>query len=205
GDTLTASVLGSAVVKYNGSSTLPANAHAEALAAAGAVTFDSATSNGGSQVLHWTYHPGDVDLDFLQPGDTLTVTYQAAVSDGHGTSGIQPLTVTLVGNGAATVTGTSQDDNFVNVGGGATIFGQGGNDTFVFNPHFGSATIADFDVNRDTIEIDHSLFANVAAILESAKTVNGDTVITDAAHDTITLKGVTVAQLQNHQNDFHIV
>ena len=35
----------------------------------------------------------------------------------------------------------------------ATIFGDGGHDTFVFKPAFGSATIADFDVNNDTIEI----------------------------------------------------
>jgi len=203
GDTLTASVLGDAVIKYNGSTTLPASAHVQALADAGAISFDSVTSNGGSEVLHWSYHPGDVNLDFLNPGDTLAVTYQAQVSDGHGTSGSKALTVTLVGNGGATVNGTAQDDNFVNFGGGVTIFGKGGNDTFVFNPHFGSATIGDFDVNKDTIEIDHSLFASVAAILDSAKTVNGDTVITDAAHDTITLKGVTFAQLQQH--DFHIV
>jgi len=30
-------------------------------------------------------------------------------------------------------------------------------------------------------------------------------VITDPAHDTITLKGVTVAQLKDHMGDFHII
>ncbi|UFZ01661.1 VCBS domain-containing protein [Bradyrhizobium ontarionense] len=205
GDTLTASVLGNGVVKYNGSSSLPADAHVQALADAGAISFDSATSDGDTETLHWSYHPADVNLDFLKPGDTLTVTYQAEVSDGHGSSGTKALTVTLVGNGASTVNGTSQDDTFVNVGDGVTIFGKGGNDSFVFNPHFGSATIGDFDVNKDTIEIDHSLFASIEAILGAARTVNGDTIITDAAHDTITLKGVTVTQLQHHQNDFHIV
>lgn len=206
GDTLTASVLGSGVIKYNGAS-LPANAQVQALADAGAITFDSATSNGGSEVLHWNYHPADVNLDFLKPGDTLTVTYQAQVSDGHGTSGTKALTVTLVGDGASTVNGTDQDDNFVNVGGGVTIFGKAGNDTFVFNPHFGSATIGDFDTSKDTIEIDHSLFANINAIVAAAQSANNghDTVITDAAHDTLTLKGVTLEQFKAHHDGFHLV
>jgi hypothetical protein len=207
GDTLTASVLGDAIIKYNGSTSLPANAHVQALADAGAISFDSATSNGGSEVLHWTYHPGDVNLDFLTTGDTLTVTYQAEVSDGHGTSATQALTVTLVGAGGSTVNGTAEDDNFVNVGGGVTIFGKGGNDTFVFNPHFGSATIGDLDLTKDTVEIDHALFANIDALVASAESANNghDTVITDAAHETLTLKGVTLDQFKAHHDGFHLV
>ena len=206
-DALTALVHDNGVIEYNGGPSLPANAQVQALADAGAITFDSATSNGGSEVLHWDYHPADVNLDFLKPGDALTVTYQAVVSDGHGTSGTKALTVTLVGDGASTVNGTDQDDNFVNVGGGVTIFGKGGNDTFVFNPHFGSATLGDFDVNKDTIEIDRSLFANLDALVASAQSANNghDTVITDAAHDALTLKGVTLDQFKAHHDGFHLV
>jgi VCBS repeat-containing protein len=207
GDTLTASVIGDAIIKYNGSSHLPANVDVEALTDAGAVTFDSVTSDGKVDTLHWSYNPDNADLDFLEPGDTLTITYQAEVSDGHGSFGMQPLTVTIKGNGSQIVSGTAQNDTFDDVGGGGTIFGRGGNDTFVFNPHFGSATIADFNVSKDAIEIDHSLFRNVQDILAAAQPSNhgSDTVITDTAHDTITLKGVTIAQLTAHQNDFHFV
>ncbi|MGJ5175739.1 VCBS domain-containing protein [Bradyrhizobium oligotrophicum] len=207
GDTLTASVLGNGTILYNGSPTLPANAEVQTLADALAITFDSATSDGGSKVLHWKYHPADVNLDFLNPGDTLTVTYQAQVSDGHGGAATEALTVTLAGNGATTVNGTDQNDNFVNVGGGVTIFGKDGNDTFVFNPHFGSATIADFDVDKDVVQIDHSLFACVDAMVAAAQSAgNGhDTVITDAAHDTLTLKGVTLEQFKLHHEGFHLV
>ncbi|MGJ4892143.1 VCBS domain-containing protein [Bradyrhizobium sp. HKCCYLRH3099] len=207
GDTLTASVLGQGVVKYNGSSNLPENVHVDALASAAAITFDSATSDGHKEVLHWTYHPDAVNLDFLKPGDTLTVTYQAVVSDGHDTSATKPLTITLAGDGASTINGTGQDDNFVNVGGGVTIFGKGGNDTFVFNPHFGSATIGDLNLNKDIVEIDHSLFASVQAMVDAAQSANGgqDTVITDAAHDTLTLKGVTLDQFKAHHDGFHLV
>jgi len=74
----------------------------------------------------------------------------------------------------------------------------------VFNPHFGSATIGDFDVNNDAITIDHSFFANVSAFVAAAQqqaTSGPDTIITNG-HDTLTLTGVTFAQLQAHQNDF---
>ncbi|WP_316167325.1 MULTISPECIES: VCBS domain-containing protein [unclassified Bradyrhizobium] len=207
GDTLTASVVQNGVIKYNGLPSLPSNAHVQALADAHAITFDSAISDGGSEVLHWTYHPADVNLDFLNPGDTLTVTYQADVSDGRGGTATKALTVTLAGNGASTINGTDQNDNFVNVGGGVTIFGKDGNDTFVFNPHFGSATIGDFDLNKDIVELDHSLFASVEAMVAAAQSANGghDTVITDAVHDTLTLKGVTLDQFKAHHDGFHLV
>jgi fibronectin-binding autotransporter adhesin len=207
GDTLTAKAIGDATVKYNGSSHLPDNVDVDALIDKSAITFDHVTSDGKPDVLQWTYDPAGANLDFLKPGDTLTITYQAQVNDGHGGVDTQPLTITIKGNGSSVVNGTAQDDTFDHVGGGATIFGKGGNDTFVFNKGFGSATIGDFDANKDTIELDHSLFKSIQDILNSAHAANGghDTVITDAAHDTITLKGVMLAQLQHHQNDFHIV
>ncbi len=207
GDTLTASVTGDAVIKYNGSTSLPSGINVDALINPDAVTFDSVKADGGADVLHWTYNPTNPDLDFLKPGDTLTITFAAQVSDGHATAGDQPLTITLVGTGSSIVNGTPQNDTFAHVGGGVTIFGNGGNDTFVFNPNFGSATIGDFDLRNDTIDIDRTLFSNVAAILASAQPANSghDTIITDAAHDKIVLTGVTVSQLNAHQNDFHLV
>ena len=173
GDTLTASVTGNAVVDYDGSTALPSGVNVDALTDASTVTFDSVQTNGGSEVLDWTYNPGDANFDFLEPGDKLTLTFKAQITDGQVTVGDQPLTVTVIGggssaNGAAVVNGTPQNDTFVDVGGGATVFGKGGSDTFVFNKNFGSATIGDFDVNHDTINIDKSLFATVSALLSSA-------------------------------------
>ena len=54
------------------------------------------------------------------------------------------------------------------------------------------------------IEIDHSLFATRQRYLPRAQSANHghDTVITDAAHDTITLKGVTIAQLTGASERF---
>jgi VCBS repeat-containing protein len=214
GDTLTASVIGNATVEYNGSTTLPTGVDFSALAAADNVKFDTVASNGGSEILDWTYDPTSPDLDFLKAGDTLSITYTAEVNNGSGNAGNQPLTINIVGAGPSAnmsnfqiVSGTTQNDTFNNVGNGVTIFGGGGQDNFVFNQNFKSATIGDFDVTKDTIAISNTLFASVSAILASAQSANSghDTVITDVAHDTLTLKGVTVADLQAHASDFHLI
>jgi fibronectin-binding autotransporter adhesin len=207
GDTLTASVIGPAVIKYNGSTTLPAGVNVDALINPSAVTFESVTADGKADVLNWNYNPDHPNLDFLQPGDTLTITYLAQVSDGQATTGSQALTITLTGTGSSVVSGTAQNDVFDHVGGGATILGQGGNDTFVFNANFGSATIGDFNVQHDTIVFDQSMFKDVNAVFASAQSTNFglDTVITDANHDKLLLTGVKLSDLTAHPGDFHLV
>jgi serralysin len=82
----------------------------------------------------------------------------------------------------------------------------GVHDTFVFAPNFGQVTIANFAPATDTIQFSKSVFANVNALLAATHDdPSGNAVITDAAHDTITIGHVTTAQLLAHQNDFHIV
>ena len=97
GDALTAFVIGNATIEYNGSSTVPGNIDISALVNAANVTFDSASSNGGTVVLNWTYQPINANFDFLHAGDILKIKFVAEVSDGHGNAGSQPLTITLVG------------------------------------------------------------------------------------------------------------
>ena len=85
-------------------------------------------------------------------------------------------------------------------------FATGVPDNFVFAPNFGQATISNFAPASDTIQIDHTMFANVTALLAATHDdTNGNAVITDALHDTITIKNITTAQLAAHQADFHIV
>jgi 20S proteasome alpha/beta subunit len=79
-------------------------------------------------------------------------------------------------------------------------------DTFVFAPNFGQIAIANFNPTTDTIRISQSIFSNVTALLAATHDdPYGNAVITDAAHDTITIQHVTTAQLLAHQNDFHFV
>lgn len=56
----------------------------------------------------------------------------------------------------------------------------------------------------DVIQIDHAVFADLQALLAATHDDGiGNAVITANPHDTITLKNVTVAQLVQHQGDFH--
>jgi VCBS repeat-containing protein len=213
GDTLTGSVTGNATIEFtgsNGSTTLPPGANVAALVDASDIAFDTVQTNGGTQILHWTYNPVDPDLDFLKAGDKLTIQFAAQVNDGHGNVGSQPLTISIVGadtsenmSDLSVVSGTAADETFHNVGNGVTIFGGGGADNFVFNAGFGAATIGDFNVTNDKIEISHSLFSSIAEILAAATDSGVNTIITaPTTHDTITLKGVSAANLQAF--DFHL-
>ncbi len=107
GDTLTASVVGSPVVKLNGT-TIATGVPAE-LTAVGAFSLSntSQTSNGGAvTAVGWSYDPAAADLDFLDAGDSLTITYQVQVSDGTVTS-TQDVTITITGsNDAPTAVGS---------------------------------------------------------------------------------------------------
>ena len=86
------------------------------------------------------------------------------------------------------------------------IHAGSGHDTFVFSSNFGQDTVTDFNLREDTIQLDQSEFANMAAVIADMSQHGGDTIITDAAGDTITLVGVTTAQLlAHHHNDFHLV
>ena len=95
------------------------------------------------------------------------------------------------------------------IGGGQanqTLIGNGNNDTFVFAPGFGHDTITNFQPTADVLQIDHSVFTNVQALLAATQDDgHGNAVITADLHDSLTLQHVTVAQLQTHQSDFHII
>jgi hypothetical protein len=77
-------------------------------------------------------------------------------------------------------------------------------DTFVFAANFGHETISNFHPDTDVIEIDHTVFADFQALLAvTHDDGSGNAVITANPNDTITLKNVTVAQLVQHESDFH--
>jgi 20S proteasome alpha/beta subunit len=79
-------------------------------------------------------------------------------------------------------------------------------DTFVFAPNFGHVGIASFTPATDTITFNTTIFSSAAAVLAATHDdALGNAVITDAAHDTITLQHITTAQLLAHQSDFHFV
>lgn len=123
------------------------------------------------------------------PGQTLTNGNGPAVLDGA--LGDQTL---IAGNSRVVLIGGPND----------TLIAGHSRDTFVFGPtNFGANTIENFDVRKDTIQIDDTLFANFAAVQSHAAQIGADTVITYDAANTITMEGIALSNL--HANDFLFV
>jgi serralysin len=134
------------------------------------------------------------DLHFV--GNYMQDSFKFA-NDGDGGS------VVYVQTGASQPSLTSGNAIQIQLAGNASTAGQ---DTFVFASNFGQATISNFAPATDTIEISKTVFANIGALLAATHDdAHGNAVITDAAHDTITIQNATTAQLQAHQSDFHLV
>jgi Ca2+-binding RTX toxin-like protein len=99
--------------------------------------------------------------------------------------------VLIGGNGNDVLVGAPND----------SLTGGAGADTFVFNPSFGKETAKDYNVNQDILALSHALFTNDTAsqVLSQTHDSKAGAVIVVDAGDTITLVGVTVAQLQAAQ------
>jgi len=111
------------------------------------------------------------------------------------------------GDGGTIVYGTASAGQIGGAGNqAASTSSAGAHDNFVFASNFGQATIANFAPATDTFEFSKTVFANINALLKATHdNASGNAVITDAAHDTITIQHVTTAQLIAHQSDFHFV
>jgi hypothetical protein len=158
--------------------------------------------------LHFTRFSGN--FSFNSDGNGGTIVY-----DLPGIASTQNATASAIDNGASrgeisvitqaattTISGTTITATSAN----QTLTGAGSNDTFIFAPGFGNTTITNFQPTNDVIQIDHSVFTNVQALLTATQEDgHGNLEVTADPHDTITLQNVTLAQLQAHQSDFHII
>ena len=107
----------------------------------------------------------------------------------------------------AAIYGTDDNNLIKSTSGNDILTGGGGTDQFVFSDAiFGKDVVTDFKPtgsNHDTLQFDHSAFANFADILAHATEVGKDVVISHDATDIVTLVGVHLNQLTAH--DFLIV
>ena len=157
-------------------------------------------------------------------------SFNFTVSDGHGGTNTSTLSVVASNPGViyqsgtnTTLTGAVDSKNVLDgaaghdvlTGGSAadvliggksdTLTGGAGPDTFVFRPDFGTNVITDFNVTNEAVQIDKSIFATAHDVLAHTTDTPAGAVINDGHGDTITPAHVTLAQLQTHQNDFHLV
>jgi VCBS repeat-containing protein len=108
GDTLTATAGAPTLALSNGTLTDTQAAALTAALGTDRLSFDSAAnSNGGSTTIGYTYDASSANLDFLREGQSLTVTYDVKVNDGHADSGAQQLVFTITGTNDAPVLAAS--------------------------------------------------------------------------------------------------
>jgi VCBS repeat-containing protein len=155
-------------------------------------------------------------------------TFSYMVADGHGGTDTSTLSIVVFdpgvnylagmnttlngGNGKQVLDGSAGNDTLIGgnspdvlIGGnGDTLTGGNGPDTFLFRPNFGTDTITDFDVKNDTIQFDKSIFQMVSAIAGHTSDSAAGAVINDGHGDSVTLAGVTSAQLAAQPSAFHL-
>jgi hypothetical protein len=87
----------------------------------------------------------------------------------------------------------------------ATVGADG--DHFVFTPGIGAETVTNFNAQQDTIELDQFANAQTVQELQSLVTTDahGDALINLGHNDSITLPGVTAAELQQIAQAGHIL
>jgi len=226
--TINGAVTGSGSAMINGTATLEFGAASSndvtfAANAAGTLTLDHSLTQPFSAVIYGLDANDTVDLkDLTFANGNMTVS-TSLLENGNtmlvvsNTSTHQSVTLTLAGDYTHSAWHLAQDSSgagtaFSNLPATATAqaasttawTGTSANDTFVFAANFGHETITNFHPNTDVIEIDHTVFAGVQALLAAAHDDGqGNAVITADPHDSITLKNVNVAQLVQHQGDFH--
>jgi len=138
------------------------------------------TDNNGTTTVGYAFELGNAPAN-LASAETLTQSYDVTVTDPQ--------------NPAENLTQTIS----ISIGGSGT-------DNFTFQPGIGADTIANFNPQQDSIELDH--FTDVQTIQELQSLIttdgHGDAVIDLGHNDSVTLQGVTTQQLQQVIQEGHV-
>lgn len=139
---------------------------------------------------------------YVDKGGPLNLTAAQYLADGHALGEIISATPISV-----SVAAGSHGQAFVATG-QATSWTLNGasNESFTFHAGFGQDLVAGYAPGQDSFSFEHTLFANFAAMFSHASSDGkGDVVITYSPNSTLTLTGVTLAQVQAHASDFHFI
>src|SRR5665213_2434764 len=96
-----------------------------------AMTSQIVSDHNGSGQLKWSFSDADDDFDFLSKNQTLVLTYDITVSDNHGGTAMQTVTVTVTG---------TDDKPVINIAPAVTITEQAGQ-TLSLSPDTAPVTI----------------------------------------------------------------
>ena len=184
---------GSITVHADGSYTYVANKGGlpPKIVAQDTFAYTLADGNGGTDV-------SSLSIVVFNPG----VDYQSGVNTTlDGGNGQDVLDGSFGGN---TMNGGNGSDVLI-AGDGNVMTGGNGPDTFLFRLGFGENIITDYNVNTDALQFDDSIFPDLEDMLDNATDTADGVVIADSATDTVTLLGVSLAELQSKAASFYFI
>jgi hypothetical protein len=175
--------------------------------------------NGGTDLLHnfATFIGTPHDDLFVMPPGAITVDGGAGVNtlDYSLEPGAETVNLTtgIVSNGYGLVDHISNfevvktgphDDTLIGGPSPSTLYGGGGNNTFVFKDGFGPTTVAEFtNSTGNMLDLSGvSAFHTFADVQSHMSQVSSDVVIADPAGGSVTIQNTTTAYLLAHQNEF---
>ena len=98
-----------------------------------------------------------------------------------------------------TVSATTSNNALAGTAANEVLFGNDGNNTFVFAPNSGKDSATDFHADRDVLQFNHTAFTDAAdALAHSAQMGSDVTVTVDAGHS-VTLSNSVLSPLNVHQ------
>jgi Ca2+-binding RTX toxin-like protein len=200
------------LIGTNGSDHITVGARNIVVATLGGDDTVTLTSAGGAGQFHVIAGGGGsdtLDLSRTSGGATVNLSRNTATGAQIGTNYVFNFDNIIGGGGAETLTGAN-GGGFIQAGSGNDVLtGGSGANTFEFLAAIGNDTISNFVVsgaNHGVVEFDQALFANWAAVNAALTNTSAGAEITLNANETVTLSGVTAAQLQaNHASDFKFV
>lgn len=102
-----------------------------------------------------------------------------------------------------TVSATTSNDALTGTAAKEVLFGNGGNNTFVFTGNSGKDSVTDFHADRDVLQFNHTAFTDVADALAHLEQVESDVTVTVDAGHSVTLSNAVLSQLNVH--NIHLV
>ncbi len=130
----------------------------------GTFSLDAVVESGGAGSVAWHFTVDNADIQFLAQGQSMTQTYEVAVTDEFGASSVQEVNVTLNGTNDAPTAVSENVITDVDANGAVVI------------PNW---ALAANDTDPDTI--DHLLVNNILASSGSSAVLSGDVSFTDDA------------------------
>ena len=137
-----------------------------------------------------------IEYDYAPDG-----SYGYTIHDSHGATIV---TATNNADGTHTIKAFVPNQELYSAG-KDTMLGNGSNETFVFSQGFGHDRIENFGVTgagHDYLDLTGTQITTLAAALNHTTQVGGNAVLHLYGNETVTLDGVTKAQLKAHPGDF---